>query len=190
MLFMRRFERSLFVLYLLIVFSVISFPVVALEVENNPNTVKSSAEIKAAVNDKETNVKEVNVKETNVKETNAHKINQSIDHASGEYLTQLVVGLLIVLLSIIVLAWIAKRMNRFKAASLGIIQVLGGVSMGTRERLVIVQVGTEQILLGISPGRINKLHVLAENLDTNSDSEKTGDTFAEKLAAVISRRST
>jgi flagellar protein FliO/FliZ len=37
-------------------------------------------------------------------------------------------------------------------------KVLGGVSLGTRERAVLIQVEGKKILLGVAPGRVNVLH--------------------------------
>ena len=84
-------------------------------------------------------------------------------------MAQLVLGLIIVLLCIVALAWLAKRFNRLQSTPDGSLQVLGGMSMGARERIVLVQVGTKQLLLGVAPGQINTLHVLDEPLEAVSD---------------------
>lgn len=112
----------------------------------------------------------------------------STDAMSAGYMAQLVMGLLIVLLCIVALAWVAKRFNRLQSTPDGSLRVLGGMSMGARERIVLVQVGTRQLLLGVAPGRINTLHVLDEPLDTVSDAPGSMQTkgFAEKLSAAIS----
>ena len=64
------------------------------------------------------------------------------------------------------------------------------MSMGARERIVLVQVGTKQLLLGIAPGQISTLHVLNEPLEAVSDAHPhlQGQGFAEKLSAAISRK--
>ena len=112
------------------------------------------------------------------------------DHMSSGYLAQLVVGLLFVLLCIVVLAWLAKRFNRLQSSSYGALQVLGGISMGARERVVLVQVGTTQLLLGVAPGRINMLHELEQPLE-KSGADIVGSSFsrgfAEKLSTALSR---
>ena len=104
-------------------------------------------------------------------------------------MTQLVIGLFIVLLCILALAWLARRFNRLQSTPDGSLRLLGGLSMGARERVVLVQVGTQQLLLGVAPGRINTLHVLNETLDsTNGFSALKSDKgFAEKLSAAITR---
>ena len=109
------------------------------------------------------------------------------------YLVQLVVGLLFVLLCIVALAWLARRLNRFQSSSNGALQILGGISMGARERVVLVQVGSTQLLLGVAPGRINMLHQLEQPLQ--QDDARFGDRsaipfgkgFADKLNAALTR---
>lgn len=125
----------------------------------------------------------------------------SVDSLSTGYLGQLVVGLVIVLLCIVALAWIAKRFNRLQSTPDGSLRVLGGMSMGARERIVLVQVGENQLLLGVAPGRINTLHVLDQPLEAVSggsdqpsgqssgqfSGQFSGKGFAEKLTAALSR---
>ena len=115
------------------------------------------------------------------------------DDLNSGYLVQLVVGLVFVLLCIVALAWVAKRVNRLQCSSDGSLQVLGGISMGARERVVLVQVGNEQLLLGVAPGRINMLHQLEQPLE-QADNGVRGMSdlpiakgFAEKLNSALSR---
>ncbi len=109
------------------------------------------------------------------------------DPMSGDYLMQLVMGLFVVLLCIVVLAWFAKKMNRFNSLADGSLKVIGGISMGSRERVVLLQVGEEQLLLGVSPGKINTLHVLASPLKvTGAQTDNTtGDSFLDKLKTTM-----
>ena len=83
---------------------------------------------------------------------------------SGGYMMQLVSGLAIVIVCIVVLAWFARRMNRLQGSGDGALRIISGISMGARERIVLIQVGEEQLLLGVAPGRINTLHVLEHEL--------------------------
>ena len=115
------------------------------------------------------------------------------DSLNSGYLVQLIMGLLFVLLCIVVLAWLAKRVNRLQSSSDGSLQVLGGISMGARERVVLVQVGDTQLLLGVAPGRINMLHQLEEPLERpgtgNGDRAEMpfARGFSEKLNSALSR---
>lgn len=88
-------------------------------------------------------------------------------------LTQLVFGLLLVLGLIFFLAWLLRRVQQAGPAGKGqVIELIGSRALGPRDRLMLVQVGNEQILLGLSPGSITALHVLKEPVQVPS-TEKT-----------------
>jgi len=107
---------------------------------------------------------------------------------NSSYLLQLVIGLLIVLLCIVALAWLAKKMNRFQSLTDSSLKVIGGLSMGSRERIVLLQVGEEQLLLGVSPGRINTLHVLDTPVDmaSNKPGSPVANGFLDKFKIMMS----
>ncbi len=100
-------------------------------------------------------------------------------------LWQLTLGMLVVLGLILALAWLLKRSGRFQAAAGGGLRVLGGLSMGARERVVLIQAGETQLLLGVAPGRVQTLHVLEQPLAAGD--ALPGGGFAEQLARVIGR---
>lgn len=79
---------------------------------------------------------------------------------NSSYMLQLFAGLIIVILSIIMLAWITKKVNRFSSYTGDSLKIIGGLSMGSREKVVLLQVGDKQLLIGVAPGRINTLHEL------------------------------
>jgi len=54
---------------------------------------------------------------------------------SGGYMLQLVLGLIIVLACIVVLAWLAKRMNRLQSSTGDMLKIIGGINVGTREKI-------------------------------------------------------
>ena len=54
------------------------------------------------------------------------------------------------------------------------------------ERLVLVQVGSEQVLLGLSAGRITPLHVLEEPVHL-PDAEPANPEFAQRLMELLGR---
>jgi flagellar protein FliO/FliZ len=109
------------------------------------------------------------------------------DPMSSSYIMQLILGLLVVVLCILALAWFAKKMNRFQSVTDGSFKIIGGISMGARERVVLLQVGEEQLLVGVSPGRINMLHALNNPVETTDDSSdgSRGKGFSEKLKTIM-----
>lgn len=103
-------------------------------------------------------------------------------------LIQLSLGMLAVLLLIGGLAWLLRRTGRFQSGVSGALRVLGGVSMGSRERVVLLQVGNQQLLLGVAPGRIQTLHVLDEPIVPEQSVAVGGNSgFSEALSLVMGR---
>ena len=74
-------------------------------------------------------------------------------------------ALVIVLAAIFVIAWLVRRLLLASNRVGGAIDILADVPLGQKERAVLLKVGATQILLGVAPGRVNTLHVLAEPLE-------------------------
>ncbi|AKV07446.1 MULTISPECIES: flagellar biosynthetic protein FliO [Pseudomonas] len=102
-------------------------------------------------------------------------------------LTQLVLGLLLVLGLIFFLAWLLRRVQQAGPAGKGqVIELIGSRALGPRDRLMLVQVGNEQILLGLSPGTITALHVLKEPVQVPV-TEKATPEFAQRLMELLGK---
>ena len=102
-------------------------------------------------------------------------------------LTQLVLGLLLVLGLIFFLAWLLRRVQQAGPAGKGqVIELIGSRALGPRDRLMLVQVGNEQILLGLSPGTITALHVLKEPVHVPV-TEKATPEFAQRLMELMGK---
>jgi len=106
------------------------------------------------------------------------------DPVSLSSIGQLVLGLALVVGLILVLAWLMRRVNGTPAQGNGM-KVLAALPLGQRERAVLVQIGQEQMLLGVAPGRVSLLARFDEPvLDT---AELRGAQFAERLQQVLGR---
>lgn len=100
-------------------------------------------------------------------------------------LLQVVLGLVAVLLLIGGLAWVARNLFRFQPGMSGELRILGGLSMGPRERLVLVKVGGEQLLLGVAPGRIQTLHVLEHPIKETPPGAEPVKGFTAQLTKAL-----
>lgn len=100
---------------------------------------------------------------------------------------QVLLGLGAVLVAIFVAAWLARRLYRGPMLTGGQLRVLGGVSMGSRERVVLLQVGEKQLLVGVAPGRVQTLHVLDEPLQAAVLPAGPGGQFATQLGQALRR---
>ena len=95
------------------------------------------------------------------------------------------VGLLFVVAAIFASAWLFRRFGNFSAVPGNALRVVGGLSMGSRERIVLLQVGDEQILVGITPGSIRALHKLENPVQVEQTAPLVNENFAVKLNQAI-----
>jgi len=94
----------------------------------------------------------------------------------SEGLLTTVLGLALVLALIFAAAWVLKRFGGLPAGGQGSVRVLGGISLGARERLVVVEVEGTRLILGVAPGRVQTLHVLPPQKDFAASLEQARET--------------
>ncbi|EIK93512.1 flagellar protein FliO [Pseudomonas sp. M47T1] len=102
-------------------------------------------------------------------------------------LTQLMLGLLLVIGLIFALAWVLRRVQQATPHGGQVIELLGSRALGPRDRLVLVQVGNEQILLGLSPGRIAPLHVMQQPIQMPAKTKPASPDFAQRLMELLGK---
>ena len=84
---------------------------------------------------------------------------------TGGYLTQLIGGLTLVIALILLLAWLLRRLPGGGPDGRQAIEILSVRAVGARERLLLVQVGDEQLLVGVTPAGMRRLHRLRRPLE-------------------------
>jgi len=98
----------------------------------------------------------------------------------------MVLGLVVVIALILGLAWILKKYARLPNSNQVDMKVLGGLSLGTREKAILIEVENTRLLVGVTPGHIQTLHVLdklsADVLVKNSLEE---NSFESKFEEVL-----
>jgi len=69
-------------------------------------------------------------------------------------------------------------------------KVVGGVALGPRERIVLLEVGDEWLVIGIVPGQIRTLHRMAKGnpLPENDLPISAEIPFAQWLRSISDRR--
>jgi len=96
-------------------------------------------------------------------------------------------GLIIVLALFGFFVWILRKTGNFSFDNKNQLSVIAGLSLGMREKLVLVKVGEKQLLLGVTPGRVDKLLELAgdERLFQGQMAKNDNGLFATKLQQVL-----
>lgn len=75
-------------------------------------------------------------------------------------LFQVVLGLLVVLALIYALFWLLRRYAPTQTGAQGALKVVGGLMLGPREKLVVVEIGETWLLLGVGTGEVRTLHTM------------------------------
>lgn len=104
---------------------------------------------------------------------------------------QWLLALCVVLLFFFGCIWLLRQLTGVPAVAGGL-RVLGAIALGTRERVVLLQAGRKQLVLGVTPQRIETLLVLEGEdclpVATNA-SFPPAARFAEKLREAMRRQS-
>ena len=79
---------------------------------------------------------------------------------SAGSLMQTIFALTFVLALLAGLAWLMKRFGPRGGAHAGVLRIVGALSLGGRERIMVLEVGDQWIVVGASPGRVNALATL------------------------------
>jgi flagellar protein FliO/FliZ len=98
---------------------------------------------------------------------------KTVSTSAAGSLAQVTLSLILVLGAVFASAWLVRRLRNFGRPGAGAIQIVADVALGTKERAVLIQVGAQQLLLGVAPGRVNTLHMLAEPVRTD-DAQRGG----------------
>jgi flagellar protein FliO/FliZ len=94
----------------------------------------------------------------------APQVAEHVPATTAGGLLQVTLSLLLVLAAVFGAAWVTRRLRGFGNASSRAIQIIADAPLGTKERAVLIQVGGQQLLVGVAPGHINLLHVLTEKV--------------------------
>jgi flagellar protein FliO/FliZ len=101
-------------------------------------------------------------------------------------------GLIVVVALMAALAWLFKRSGLVKGfGGNAVAKIIGGVSVGTRERVMVIEIADQWIVVGVAPGRVNTLATLPrqEHAAAPSSSDVAPATnFSSWLKQTIDKR--
>lgn len=89
----------------------------------------------------------------------APQVSEHVPISTAGSMVQVTVSLLLVLAAVFVAGWVVRKLRGFGRLQSEALTVIADLPLGTKERAVLIQVGSQQILLGVAPGRVNTLHV-------------------------------
>lgn len=111
--------------------------------------------------------------------------------AAGSLL-QTVLALAFVLAIVVGLAWLLRRFGPRHVTGGTAVKLVGALSVGARERILVVEVGEQWIVVGASPGRMNALATMPrQEADPAVAAAQQGlpaGNFAEWFKQTIDKR--
>lgn len=119
-----------------------------------------------------------------VKPDEGLRLKEEIQRADGTSMgsasLQMVVGLLAVLAVIFSLSWLARRLNLAVPGAAVNMKVVSALSVGQKEKILLVEVENRRLLLGVTPQQISVLQEMGEAPPKVAD----GD-FANRMQALL-----
>lgn len=101
---------------------------------------------------------------------------------------QMLLGLVVVIGILLLSAFLLRRLNLGRGyGGNGPLRVVGGVMLGARERIVLLEVGDTWVVVGLVPGQIRTLHTLPK-AEQPTVSPQGDRQFSQWLRQITERR--
>ncbi len=111
---------------------------------------------------------------------------------SAGNLLQTIFALCVVLGLLGILTWVLKRYGPKQTSGSANLRLVGALNLGGRERIMVVEVGDQWIVVGASPGRVNALATMpkqnAPSTIALESYQPSASSFAEWLKQTIEKR--
>lgn len=105
---------------------------------------------------------------------------------SHSELMRVITGLLLVLLIIILLSWIVKRLQGTNLSSSTGFQSIASMTLGPKEKVILLKVGERHLLMGVGGGSISLLYDFGEHMPKGFDLENK-KSFADLLKSSLGK---
>ena len=109
--------------------------------------------------------------------------------SSSSGLFTVLLGLILVLGLVAACAWVLKRLGPARVSGGANVKVVGGTSIGARERILVVEVADQWLVVGVTPTQINTLTTMPrQELPAAPSSEIAGHPIAVWLKQTLDKR--
>ncbi|MDH3532574.1 MAG: flagellar biosynthetic protein FliO [Gammaproteobacteria bacterium] len=106
----------------------------------------------------------------------------------GPEITSMILSMLVVVAAVIALGWLYSRLRFTGGGAANVINVVASRGLGPKERLLLVEVGGQQLLVGMTASSVQTLHtfdrpIAAEAVTAAASRDAFG--FADRLRTVV-----
>ena len=98
-----------------------------------------------------------------------------------------VAGLLLVVFLIITIAWLIRRLGGMPMMGGQAMKVNTVLSVGAREKVVLVDIGEKQILLGVAPGRVSHLQSFDQPVINKANTDTHTEDFSSTIKSLLGK---
>ncbi len=104
-----------------------------------------------------------------------------------EHLVDWSIALVIVLCLFFTCVWLVRKTGALPIQTKDNLKIVSALSLGVREKLILVQVGEKQLLLGVTPNRIENLLILEgqDQLQKHIENQQNA-SFSDSLKQMVS----
>ena len=106
----------------------------------------------------------------------------------GSSVVQMLLGLALVLAMLVGSLWLLKRLTLPRGPTSGLLRVVAGTAVGPRERVVLLEVGSTWLVLGVAQGEVSMLAEVPRQDIPAAHPGPEGKDFAVWLKQVVDRR--
>lgn len=99
----------------------------------------------------------------------AMETGSAIDLGAGPGLIRIALNLVFVLAAIVALAFVLRRTGALRSDGQGDLRIQASLALGPKERLLVVEVEGERVLIGASSAGLAALHVLNPSIAVSTD---------------------
>jgi flagellar protein FliO/FliZ len=114
---------------------------------------------------------------------------EAVPGLSSGHFVQGFLGLMAVIAVLLLATWLVKRFGGATPwGQGGALKVLGGLSVGPRERIVLVEVGETWLVIGVTASQVRTLHTMAKGSLPDGLSNAAPTPFSGWLKEMMEKR--
>ncbi|MDD5247944.1 MAG: flagellar biosynthetic protein FliO [Rhodocyclaceae bacterium] len=107
---------------------------------------------------------------------------------AGASFLQMLVGLAVVLAMLVGSLWLLKRLTHPRGQNSSLMRIVAGTAVGQRERVVLLEIGSTWLVLGVAPGEVSMLAEVPRQDIPAAAGGNGGKDFAGWLKHITERR--
>jgi flagellar protein FliO/FliZ len=108
----------------------------------------------------------------------------TVNHSQNIW--QMIIGLFTVIALIFAVVWLMKKIGYGQFQTTNVLKIKGCLSLSTKEKIFLIEAGSEQLLIGVAPGSVTHI----KSLEFPIEDEQAGpvtSAFAEKLKSILNK---